>query len=163
MQIGNVTGVGTTDFQVVYANEENDNTTGSQCQKLIKFPKNIPLSEIVEEKHDDVQIQKNREESLGFEAKIKSHNMFLKYVKLSCELEINISGGLRQEMYEILDDFDALIENEAVGIRELYGLFEKPKDEMRLLLSFSLNRFKQQESFDQVRKILHEQNITETV
>ena len=166
MQITNGTDIGTTDTHkhIVEVNGQMDVAVDCLCQKLIQFPETIPLSEIVEEEHD-IQMQTNSEikERLGIEAKIKSHKLYVKYIQLNCALEINISGELRQQMDQILSDLDALIQNEVIGIKELYEWFEKPKMEMRLLLLFSLNRFKKEKSFDQVRKILHKENITETV
>lgn len=116
---------------------------------LIEFPLNIPLSEIIANKvnidntnncSDDIQL---------YEAKVKGHKLFNKYIRTGCEFEINISALDRDELGNMLMDLSQLFVYN-ITAKDIILLFEKAKSEMYNLLLFSLSRWRQQHDFAQI-------------
>jgi len=116
--------------------------------ELTQFPSNVPVSEIIEQKQNE-----NDEFLLG--AKLKARELFNKYIKIGSKFEINISSYNREALYHILENKDNLMTIN-INYADLLLLFEPSKDEMSVLLSYSLTRFRFSADFENV-KLLFEQ------
>ena len=116
--------------------------------ELSEFPANVPKSQIVEGTADDIVmiIDSNKDDTFIDNAKIKAHQLYQKYVKPGSEFEINISFQERNKLSNLLDKLDVLLSCN-VNLTDLLSLFEECKGEMKLLLQWSLTRFKNEGEF----------------
>jgi len=71
-----------------------------------------------------------------------AHLLHNKYIREGAEFEINICWQSRNKMMKQLGDKDQLLANDAVKLSHLINLYQQPKEEMRQLLLYSLNRMK---------------------
>ena len=111
-----------------------------------EFPANIPLSEIIESEQQiviDVSDSVDVNDMLLNEAKIKAHKLYNKYIDTGSEFEINISAVERQKMSDLLSELDDLLTSN-INLKDLILSFEDCKQEMKMLLGFSMIRFKQE-------------------
>ena len=102
--------------------------------------RNVPTSMILETSssmRSDVAV----DERTLHDAKKKAHLLYEKYIKIGSEFEINISASMRQELMDLLDDKDDLM-NSDIGLADMVLLFENPKKEMKMLLSYSFTRMR---------------------
>ena len=131
-------------YQQYLLNHENDKIDSNTLNKvlLFDFPSNIPISEIIEEKYDDNQDIKMY--------KMKAHKLYLKYIRVGSEYEINISGVQRDEIANLLDNLNHLLSNNKITPNALFILFEQCKQEMFQLLQSSLHRFRYEDEFNQI-------------
>ena len=111
--------------------------------KHYDFPSSIPMSSIIEETSSNVD-----DDIRDF--KMKAHKLYKKYIIEGCEFEINISYLDRQSLCSILDDEVFLMNNNSINICDIFKLFENVKNEMTILLQYSLSRFKKQRDFDKI-------------
>ena len=123
-----------TQFQL-YLKENMDVTIQMEP---VRFPSNIPMSVILEEK---------KNESVVCDAKIKAYRIYEKYVAVGSEFEINVSFDARQKAVEILDDLDMLLENKKVTGNHLFQVFMDCSEEIWYLLMASYGRFRKQPEF----------------
>eukprot|EP01083_Nonionella_stella_P086417 240106_1 len=72
-----------------------------------------------------------------------------KYIKNGSEFEINVSYQQRTEVSDVLADYGLLVQYN-MSLVDLYKLFTESVSEMYTLLTFSLSRFRSEESFTQV-------------
>lgn len=117
---------------------------------LFNFADNIPKSEIIrfQGKTDDIVmvIDTDGEDTFLDNAKIKAHKLFNKYIKQGSEFEINISSQERRKLSNLLHELDVLLSHN-INLQELLLLFEPCKKQMKLLLQWSLTRFKTETEF----------------
>ena len=109
------------------------------------IPSTIPMSEIIETKENiptNVVCTSVEDEKIYF-AKIKAHKIYNKYIKVDSEFEINIHSSHRETVTNILHDLDFLI-SYYITMDDLCTLFEELKQEMMILLKWSL--FRQRDS-----------------
>lgn len=130
-------------FQRYIAEQMNRNEIPTDID-FIKFPANIPQSEIIEGKKDEIVMiidTDGDEDRFISRAKIKAHKLYVKYIKSGSEFEINISSSERNNLSNLLNNLAVLLACN-VNLRDLIFLFDECKEQMKLLLSFSLSRFK---------------------
>eukprot|EP01084_Bolivina_argentea_P165958 288236_1 len=141
-------------FQKWVIKQINDNHINDDSIKNIKTMntlKNIPNSEIIEEKTSLINVNINidsRKAQLD-DVKLKAHKLFYKYIKTGVEFEINISYPMRQRLADVLDDGNMLKEK-CLTLSELALLFEECKNEIKLLLTISYERFRYTDSYQQM-------------
>eukprot|EP00486_Rosalina_sp_Unknown_P014399 CAMPEP_0201596104 /NCGR_PEP_ID=MMETSP0190_2-20130828/192893_1 /ASSEMBLY_ACC=CAM_ASM_000263 /TAXON_ID=37353 /ORGANISM="Rosalina sp." /LENGTH=217 /DNA_ID=CAMNT_0048056329 /DNA_START=884 /DNA_END=1537 /DNA_ORIENTATION=- len=111
--------------------------------KLIDAHDDIPQSLMFENISSD-------SDDLLQSAKLMAFKLYQKYIEHGSELEINISSALRKQLKNIVSDKQKLMENINVSLNELLLLFDKPKNEMRLLLNYSHTRFKQKTEYTKI-------------
>ena len=127
---------------------------------------NIPSSEIIQMDGDRVQIvlsvddAKDSLRSFIQNAKQIAHKLYEKYVENGATFEINISGKMRDELTETIGDLEALSSDEAIGLNELYTVFEESVREMMSLQSTAFERFKKVKDFESVKAILSNREST---
>eukprot|EP01084_Bolivina_argentea_P254699 428254_1 len=109
--------------------------------EIIQLADNVPISAILESKYNDDKY---------IDMKTKAHYIYNKYIKVSSEYEINISGIQRDNIALMLDDLDLLLGNNDVLIDDIFKLFEECKMEMIELLRTSFNRFKYYVQFNEI-------------
>ena len=126
------------------ANNKDDNV------KEIEF-QNIPISETV---HTDEDNTDSDEGSYILSANTQANKLFVKYIENGSEYEINISGTMRDELSELIGDLDDLLSNDSIDLDALYTVFEQSVQEMMTLQSISFERFKQSETFCDVKALL---------
>ena len=107
----------------------------------ITFPSNVPLSEFL------CDAKKNNND-----IKIIIHEIYRKYISNGSEFEINIPSTIRSRFNEINQKSD-------IDWNDLMLLLEKCKQEMKILLMYSLTRFKATPQFDEVKQIFNNQEI----
>ena len=96
------------------------------------LPTNIPISSIISETSDANDIIS--------EIKTKSHKLYKKYIEQGCEFEVNISYIDRTSLCTILDDLTDLLNDNSIKICDIFKLFDIVKNEMIMLLQYSLIR-----------------------
>ena len=108
-----------------YLNEKDRETIiEDEAVKLFDFPSNIPKSAIVVNK-EALPKDFDGDEFL-YLAKMKARQIFVKYVKLYSEYEINISYDQRQALSDICDNGEMFIKYN-LKKREVFLLFEDVK------------------------------------
>ena len=93
-------------------------------------------------------------------AKLVAFRLYEKYFKIGSKLEINISSGVRKELKNILSDKEKLMEQVDVKLNDLLLLFEKPKNEMRLLLKYSHIRFKRKAEYTKIVEMFAQTEVS---
>lgn len=126
--------------------------------KMDDIHSDIPKSNIFD---NDKQYFDSDEEFLK-DVKLKSNLLYNKYIKTECELELNISSEMRQELTDILYDKDRLMTIN-VNFNDLMKLIEKPKIEMKLLLECSHSRFKLKAEYENVIAFFERRATAKTV
>ena len=122
----------------------------------IAYP-SIPSSEIIETDGIEIVIETDagdEKETFTQNAKIKANKLYEKYIENGTTFEINISGKMRDTLTDTIGDLDELLANGAIGMRELYTIFEESVQEMLVLQTISFERFKQSEAFETVKVVL---------
>ena len=120
----------------------------------MEFAKNIPISEIVEREFkckNDGQMSK---------LKMKVYQIYKKYIEVGSEFEINISSLQRSELKYIANLSSFLQLN--INMDDLVMVFQDCKETMRLLLMYSLARFKSTKEFEEIEQIF-DKNVQEIV
>eukprot|EP01083_Nonionella_stella_P189749 702370_1 len=84
-----------------------------------------------------------------FDAKIRAHQMYNKYIRIGSEFEINISSLMRKRLMDLLDDKQRLMDS-SITLANLAVIFEQSKYEMKRLLTYSYSRFRLRDEFDEV-------------
>ena len=107
---------------------------------------NVPNSEFLDHSNADVGIVEV--------AKIRANKLFFKYIEDGTAFEINISGIMRDALTLKLSDLDGLISNESIDLDQMYAMFEESVQEMMTLQSISFERFRQTETFCDVKALL---------
>ena len=107
---------------------------------------NIPSSEIFE--------INNTDETAISCAKTIANKLYKKYIEDGSEYEINISGKMRDELSDSIGNLDHLISDTSIDVDALYTVFEQSVQEMMTLQSISFERFKQSETFCDVKALL---------
>ena len=105
----------------------------------IELPNTIPMSMIVESA--EIIPNESVDDVFLYQSKIKAHKLYNKYIKIGCEFELNIEASQRRELQTALEDLQILLASD-MTLKDLYILFEDAKQEMNVLLTFSLNRFR---------------------
>ena len=111
----------------------------------IKFPSNVPQSEIVYE--DDINFESN---NFKDRSKHKIYKLYNKYIKSGCELEINISHRSRQALFLMIDDYEKWMkDNKYLNLDTVFlmHIFDKCIYQMYNLLKSSYMRFKHSNQF----------------
>ena len=107
---------------------------------------NVLISEILESQDKDVLFIDN--------VKMKANQLFTKYIEAGTTFEINISGTMRDSLTDTIGNLDQLLEDESVDLSQMYTVFEQSVQEMMTLQSISFERFKQSETFCDVKALL---------
>eukprot|EP01084_Bolivina_argentea_P142894 251000_1 len=87
-------------FLLDHINETNEQIEQVK-KKMINFPQSVPISAIVR--------QDIKTDVFSDKSKIIAHDMYIKYIKIGSEFEINISGIERDKIISILDDKEFLM------------------------------------------------------
>ena len=119
--------------------------TRIKAENVMGFAKNIPVSEIIESEFNIANV----EQILDF--KMKAYLIYKKYVELGSEFEINIPSTAKSKFKHVANLSTFLKTN--TTINDLVMMFEDCKTEMRLLLMYSLIRFRATEEFEAIEKI----------
>ena len=116
---------------------------------VVTFPDNIPQSEIIYGEKELILVDtisgNHKDDPFLDNAKIKAHRLYKKYIKQGSEFEINISSTERLRLTNLLGDLDVLLSCN-VQLKDLLLIFENCKQEMRVLQTFALARYKANES-----------------
>ena len=140
--------------------EDHDEFEDWPNVKRVRLFENIPMSLIIESA-ENVPNQ-SIDDLFLYQSKAKAYKLYQKYIKIGSEFELNIDSGKRRELYDVLDDFEELCSSD-LSLRDLYVLFESAKEEMIVLLTFSLNRFRSDTTkFEQVLHIFEGPRDTRT-
>eukprot|EP00483_Globobulimina_turgida_P012289 UN12311 len=126
--------------------ERNDNAMLNL--NFFEIPSNVPISDIIDSKDENEII-----ETL-LSVKIRAHKLYEKYIKVSSEFQVNISGRMSDAIGAILSDLNVLKNNNEISLKDLVLLFDSPRYEMLLLLEFSFSRFKATNDFDEIVRII---------
>ena len=127
-------------------NHTSDEDEMSQQINMMPVHPEIPQSIFL----DNISNQTEVDDELILQtAKVIANKLYDKYIKIGSQLEINISSMLKKEIKSILQDPERLMELN-VSLNDLLLLFEKPKNEMRLLLTYSHVRFKQKVEYSKI-------------
>ena len=136
----------------MYHTEHTDISTVTVADDII-VPSIVPLSAIIESienvPNDIDGSESDNMDVILYNAKIKAHKLFNKYVKCGSEYEINIQYEQRNELQTVLSDLDGLLKLN-MSLKDLYSLFDDCKNEMVTLLTFSLTRFKETKEFEEI-------------
>ena len=125
---------------------------------VIDFPENIPKSAILSEPIQFemmMQLHGNGSDETSdslddmFDLKRRAHKLYHKYIKHEAEFEINVSGKQRDRVIDVVDDF-SIFSTINMNHQQLLMLFNEVKQEMRMLLDFSLTRFKSSPEWNEV-------------
>lgn len=126
---------------------------------IIQFPTSIPKSSILSESiqcHELLQLHMggySDETSQSFDhlfdLKKRAHKLYHKYIKIGAEYEVNISSKMRDPIMDILNDFSTFATID-IYHQELILLFNEVKQEMKVLLEFSLSRFKASNAWGEI-------------
>ena len=125
----------------------------------VMFPENIPISKIVSStiKNDLNGTNHGHQETekLLRKAKNDAYKLFEKYIMIGSEFEVNISGVMRDGLYDQLSNLELLMDNDAIGVNELFVMFEECKKEMIALQTISLSRFRLEDEFANLQSLFH--------
>ena len=132
--------------------EDEINMVKSENQ--IGFATNIPISEIIQWEFNS----KDSDQMFAF--KMKAYKLYKKYIEVDSEFEINISSSERAKFAYIANLSSFLKLN--TNIKDLLLLFEESKKQMKLLLMYSLTRFKLTPEFEPIKHIFDE-NAQQTI
>eukprot|EP01084_Bolivina_argentea_P144088 252890_1 len=122
--------------------------------------KNVPKSQIVHETCSSIKFDlTNLHKQILADSKMKAHELYNKYIAQGSKFEINISDKMRKKLINILEDKDNLMNKININLADLVKLFEEPKNEMKMLLQYSYERFKDSEEYEEVIKILRPQTM----
>ena len=91
------------------------------------------------------------------DAKMKSIELYRKYVAVGSEYQINLSTRTRERLTDRMDNSNQWIQNQTVSKMELFYLFDKCCQEMFYLLQGSFARFKEDPQF---KKLLALQGLS---
>ena len=130
--------------------------------KMYEMHSDVPLSMFISEM-ESINIAKGDDDNNStfiMEAKEIAHGLYHKYIETGTRMEINISYSLRKEIRNILSDRDRLMESENMTLENLLLLFEKPKLDMYVLLSYSHSRFKQETGYERVTEFMKDKDNT---
>ena len=117
-----------------------DNIPDIEVMDTIRnVPKSLILSE-VDSKRDDANMPIDKKTMR--QIKKMAHLLHNKYIRAGAEFEINICWHSRSKMMEQLGDKNKLLENDEVKLSHLVNMYQEPKEEMKQLLMYSLNRMK---------------------
>ena len=123
----------------------------SRCGvEFVEFPPNIPISEIVEQ--EDVEITEHKKMK---RAKNMAVRLYMKYVAVGSEYEINISSAERMALTNNVGNVDVLLSMD-VEAEQLFLLFEHCKTEMMGLMEQQFSHFRYSPDFAQIRAIFAE-------
>merc|ERR550525_1423713 len=123
---------------------QSDNTDPDMVPNITVMDtlRNVPKSRILTietEKSDD---ELSVDEKTMRKIKRMAHLLHNKYIKEGCEFEINICWSSRKTLVEKLGNLNDLLDDTQVRLSHLINLWQEPKEEMKQLLNFSLNRLK---------------------
>ena len=126
---------------------------------VLKLAKNVPQSYILSNKQKDVWIHSENmdgEEHIDdlHHEKRCAHQLYKKYIREGCELEINIHGGDRRKIRNVLADYLQLL-NGDINANGLFKVFIGCKNEVYKLMKFSLARYKKLKDFEQIGQALN--------
>ena len=106
--------------------------------KILKFPSNVPRSEIIES--NDM-----KEQSVLEISKHVARGLYNKYIAIASEFEVNISGIMRDELLDIV-----VLKIDDLTIKDFYTLFEECKNEMIALQISALQRMRYEKEFNDI-------------
>ena len=112
--------------------------------RSIVFPEALPISEIVETAWNEDELK---------DIKIKSHQLYKKYVEEGAALEINISYVQRYAIIDKLSNLNQLLEDDDININVLYEIFDEAIGELIYLLRMSFNRFRYEVEFLDIQDV----------
>ena len=141
---------------------ENQEIDGNfkDSMKLIKFPSNIPLSEIIES--EQAESNDNNGDHKLYIFKIKAHEIYKKYIKPGAEFEINIKSDTRNKGYRLMNDLNNFLDYN-VTVNDLLTYFGNCKEEMHRLLLYSFTRFKSSKEFNEIEQIFNKEMKEEVI
>ena len=137
-------------------NDENNNNIHLKKYKKIILPQEIPLSSI-NDNNDNI--------------KTKAYELYQKYVQVGSEFEvkcflmslfvtcvfqklilnkINVAYEQREAATELFDDFERLLENQSIKTYDIFNLYNSIRDELLILLDYSLKRFRRQTEYNKI-------------
>ena len=137
---------------------------------MLQIPMGIPKSHVLEsESNTDVKLvlhsfSVNREETIDKEVdeltdvKKYGHKIYDEFVRVGCNFEINIAGGQRNAVKNIVGDYQQFMDAN-INANDLFVVFQECKDEIEMLIKYSLVRYKERNEFTQMQQVL---NIIET-
>ena len=132
---------------------ENENQD-IQIEFEVDFPSNIPTSIIIETDDKIDTLQRNSELII----KSKAFKLYQKYIARDSAFEINVSGLMRDQLIDFLDNQRELNRME-MTMEQLLCVFDEVKGEMYHLLSISLNRFSDDRDYIQIVNLLQKSKI----
>jgi len=138
----------------------------------LTFPLDVPQSEIVfaddykmyddETEEKDVAGDDSDDEAennaLLYAFKVKAIQLYRKYIKSQCELEVNISYHAKKQLSRLMEGDEninrwlANKENPELQFKQLIDLYEQACHEIFTLVIDSFNRFKHTAKFNQLRQ-----------
>ena len=125
--------------QKIYENldeEQKEKCNTENMEKMDILPQSCPQSDIVFGRNGD-------------NFKLISRDLFVKYIEIGSEWEINISYSARNKYIHLMDDEDIWLNemNEYNDLMILYELFDECIMEMISLMKSAFSRFKQEDKF----------------
>eukprot|EP01084_Bolivina_argentea_P139994 246225_1 len=130
----------------------NPNDINSLSFERIKFPSNVPRSHLIYE--DDINFETN---NFKDRSKYKIYKLYCKYVKVGCELEINVSHRTRNALSSMIDHLDIWMnDNKYQDLDSIFlmHIFDKSIVQMIDLLKSSFSRFRQSNQFAKLSKLV---------
>ena len=124
----------------------------------ISIPNNVPKSWLIYEGQsvedmletlcdiDEIQF-------VGIMKKI-CYRLYLKYISVSAEFEINIAYRTRSIMIEQMNDAAKWMDNQQIGITELLHIYDKACDQIYALMGDSYRRFQKTSQYNIIKRLL---------
>eukprot|EP01084_Bolivina_argentea_P164169 285446_1 len=79
-----------------------------------------------------------------------AHTLYVKYVNVDSPLEVNISGYLRNQYRDQMQDYQQFVySNEEIELTEIFELFDMIIEEMYYLMLNVVDRYKAQKLYDE--------------
>lgn len=119
----------------------SESTVDSYEIKVIKFPVNIPRSQIIEE----CKVA-GKQQSVLDVGKDIALGLYDKYIKFGSEFEINISGIMKDK----LEDLIVIKEMKDMTVEDLCFLYEDCKNEMITLQISALHRMRYEKEYNDI-------------
>mmetsp|Transcript_33095 Transcript_33095/g.53013 ORF Transcript_33095/g.53013 Transcript_33095/m.53013 type:complete len:518 (+) Transcript_33095:72-1625(+) len=124
-------------------------------QHLLELPSFVPESGIIAHQSQAIWIHSENMDAEThidelYHEKRCAYDIYKKYIREECEMEINISGEMRDSITQSIGHYARLLNN-SMTPNELFLVFKDCKDEVYQLMLFSLNRFKIDEEFEEIK------------
>ena len=119
--------------------------------KMLQIPENIPKCNVLgTDSNPDAEADVN---DLA-DAKKYAYKIYNEYVRVGCDLEINISAEQRNRVKNIVGDYEQLMDAN-INANGLFVIFQECKDEIELLMGYSFVRYKEKDEFIQMQQVFN--------